>query len=1312
MTGVLFIVMAFSTVVFNTDNYAIEVEAGEELKDVTISNTRSKPRIPLTTETFIELDQPTEGEKFGYLDDVEIKGILYEDYNGNGSYDEGEDFPIANAPLHAFWAGEGEGIPTIYTNDEGSFSINIKNEEKYKGMTDVGVEYNGEFTVNGSEWFEAVQKLGFNDDGDWWLDVAPDGTHPDDGLFDAYFPSYDIIADDSQGLVDGKLDSSDIIKRDLGHPVNGPYAPTFFASRPAYDGELIDEELPNGLDDDGDWNPSTDDVGEDGIPDTSDTGEGNGFPDLGEPNVDEDINYTFFRAASRIPVNVSLWHQVDITFDVLLNGKVTERITIGDEITIKGRIKDVIDTAASMNNLPIKFEIFGYIVSDMVRTDSKGDFNYTLTEQNKINWDAVWNSAKVGKRSIKVIFDTEHWEPGVDYWLYPKTEEKFVRVYRTTYVEFEKVGDDAVGYLYKPIQINGTIRDNNGDPLTEKVSHDDGSTETILPDAYRLFFEWGTEMERFYDKREYDIATDGTFSINYIISDPYQILGPVTVTITLTTNLTQTYYQPCSGSNTYIVRGFTAMDLWIDQDQDGKKNEVVGKNKEGPTADFITRVPYKDSLGVTHNWQLVTVYGRLYNKERPTEGIAGRDVTVWWDEDLAGAKTVTTKSWQDLNKNGKEDDKEDGIFTFTRTIDVYSALGPIVANAEYLGEDSYYDSAYAQQTFYVVAATTVKINGGDVIKGENVTINGRLLDDRGTGIPSQNVSLYWEDREGDLFSGSGVYKFGGLLIDPSDKYDEFKLQEHFIGSVMTDSSGNFEFSNYEVPQDKSVGHSYIVAIYEGTTPPYSVSDAFIGSDSNQIPFNVTAYTIIDLKEKYKDIDFTRGDSFKIEGEIIEAYQGKKSTDYPVILEEEEVSKITFWIKSLPAGPEGENNVRIRDFKKGIFTYNGEIPRDLDTGIAPLEMRFEGTRKYLPSSRTTFHLIWTDTYFEIYRPEAVEIEGEGFKYAIKDLHQEEFDSKHKDFIEPGLQFTLGLFERNAPGDQQVPVPNATVWFNISSEESVFENFSKGKTDSLGLVTFTFTRPLVDSAWGHTLGTSFPEALNITVSFQGGQYRRESQVNILSNHNPAPEVVPPSAWDDFTSFWIYVIIVIIIIFLIAFFLFMAWYRKQQRIRGIKRIIKRAADQLIAGNEYTYVIFKSYQKLGAHLRKYGYLRRESETFREFEDAVRTALPVDRVSMDRFLGLLEEARYSQHDIGEDQRNKAIVNLRNIERSLERIIIDEGAALRALEKLEEDEVSETRIEIDGKPQAPVMPQLLKGAAKPPKELPGKTTPGGPGANP
>jgi hypothetical protein len=57
--------------------------------------------------------------------------------------------------------------------------------------------------------------------------------------------------------------------------------------------EMIDESRNNGIDDDGDWNPLTDDVGLDGVENTGDDGENDGVPTSGapyglpgEPNVD------------------------------------------------------------------------------------------------------------------------------------------------------------------------------------------------------------------------------------------------------------------------------------------------------------------------------------------------------------------------------------------------------------------------------------------------------------------------------------------------------------------------------------------------------------------------------------------------------------------------------------------------------------------------------------------------------------------------------------------------------------------------------------------------------------------------------------------------------------------------------------------------------------------------------------------------------------------------------------------------------------------------------------------------------------------
>ncbi|MBN2416315.1 hypothetical protein JXO52_10760 [bacterium] len=50
---------------------------------------------------------------------------------------------------------------------------------------------------------------------------------------------------------------------------------------------LIDERRDDGIDNDGDWNPEFDDVGNDGLIGTNDPGEGDGFPTPGEPNFDQ-----------------------------------------------------------------------------------------------------------------------------------------------------------------------------------------------------------------------------------------------------------------------------------------------------------------------------------------------------------------------------------------------------------------------------------------------------------------------------------------------------------------------------------------------------------------------------------------------------------------------------------------------------------------------------------------------------------------------------------------------------------------------------------------------------------------------------------------------------------------------------------------------------------------------------------------------------------------------------------------------------------------------------------------------------------------
>ena len=120
----------------------------------------------------------------------------------------------------------------------------------------------------------------------WYIDVRIGGPGPDfnDDLYDydttlGYARFYD---EDGIGLLPS------------GQTYPAGQLGLIFLQTPGIDDDnidndgdgMIDESPSDGIDNDNDWDPNTDDVGRDGIPGTSDPGEGNGIPDLGEPHFE------------------------------------------------------------------------------------------------------------------------------------------------------------------------------------------------------------------------------------------------------------------------------------------------------------------------------------------------------------------------------------------------------------------------------------------------------------------------------------------------------------------------------------------------------------------------------------------------------------------------------------------------------------------------------------------------------------------------------------------------------------------------------------------------------------------------------------------------------------------------------------------------------------------------------------------------------------------------------------------------------------------------------------------------------------------
>ncbi len=101
----------------------------------------------------------------------------------------------------------------------------------------------------------------------------------------------------------------------------------------------------------------------------------------------------------------------------------------------------------------------------------------------------------------------------------------------------------------------------------------------------------------------------------------------------------------------------------------------------------------------------------------------------------------------------------------------------------------------------------------------------------------------------------------------------------------------------------------------------------------------------------------------------------------------------------------------------------------------------------------------------------------------------------------------------------------------------------------------------------------------------------------------------------------------------------YRERRKIEILRGILTDSLMSLKASNNYIETIFKCYKDLIRYFRLRGAMKKVFETTREFEDVINKMLGgiISPMEMDMFFSIFEEARYSDHDIGSEQRDRAM---------------------------------------------------------------------------
>lgn len=1175
-------------------------------------------------------------KKVYYMENFIIEGELLEDNNSDGEKNSG-DYPLANEWVQFIWSDNTPFLVNSWnvTDENGTWKINLTADldsispqgdpnGKNPGVEFV-VSHMGSWTTSGqgSMFYNLTQK---DFDKLWDKAIGRD----DDG--DAAIKQYNEIDDDNDGVIDD----------------GRPGIPAFGAPEPSH-------LWYNGVDDDGD---GIIDDGYPGIPIMGDRKEGvdeedyNGLDDDGDGFIDEDPWAFIARRPSSKTLFIEIWHKTKITIEVEPD---LVDVGKGESVRVTGTLEDTSVPDYKMGPKTVRLFWDGNPVAETIANPQKIGFK----SEFEFIYTPPWTTS-AGPHDISVEFSPAFNKTN-NYFYDPSNATAVVYVRRPTGIIFDNI-DPLYGvtwvYRGQNIFINGTIVDKF---MYERQFIQTGPQLSVkgvdYGTKYRYSVQWGEPLQSFARMWSglFLIRPDGTFSIEYQLPANTQPLGPVTVTVE--TNFDQSrfhdpliYYSNAKNQTTFIVRSRTEIELFLDQNNNELNDEMEQTDSGEPLNTFITRKPFTGLDGKVYDWNIARIRGMLKDVEQSVGalkvGVPNQKVRIFWGFGQTWQQTMEIET----DQNGR--------FFWPYTVPPTHPLGPVPILAVYTTDyyTTYFDSSsvsdFDGKPFSVVSFTDLDINASIGIKGQAISVRGILKDDRGVGIGNRTITVFRRD----TWDGS----FAQIRANPGTR----------LGEAVTDATGKFIFREYVLEDRVNVGSIWIVARFAGSVEfpdpttyiRYYPNDAYMPALGTPSKLVVTSETEVVLRDVPTVL--VRGGEARLIGNVYESFQGKK------IERGVAGQAVTAYLKQ---GDEilriGVSRTRTDPEFNGYFEIKTtNVPDKLSVGEVTIIVEFtpelgpDGIPLYQVSRSEVEAQIWSQTRIQdIYF---------GPKDEDNDRRYDLREDQIKDWV-----FTFQVIEGSPTDTRGEPVQFGIVWMNITV--GPYTNSTRLQTDLRGRVNFNYTSKFKDSNTGVDFQiTDEQNKANMTISvkFVGKQYYRESVRIYPATYHRAktePPVTPPVLWI------LLVIFLILLIGIVALFFFYRWIEKRRRLKALKKIIKKAADQLETGNPYSAVIFRAYQKLGAHFRKYGFLRRDADTFREFEDAVRSALPIDDNSLNAFLDILEEARYSKHVIGEDHKESAIKALRGVERSLDNIILDEEAALRQMEIQDEDYV-ETEIVLKG----------------------------------
>lgn len=239
---------------------------------------------------------------------------------------------------------------------------------------------------------------------------------------------------------------------------------------------IVDESWTNGIDDDGDWNPETDDTGVDGVPNSGDEGENDGIPTAGDPfdiskpgepnfeftDIDESdmLGLTSFQhpafSAVRINNDERMWN------DYIQPGQFDTTKVSGDNVFLYGSGRFTLKSIYNVTASEVSDAIKRFSIALIVAQDRK-DLTINAKAVQRI-YNSGYQFAKPPAKPTLTLVPgdgkvTLFWNDVAENSIDPISKENDFEgyvIYRSTDVKFldQQTITDASGirFLYTPLK--------------------------------------------------------------------------------------------------------------------------------------------------------------------------------------------------------------------------------------------------------------------------------------------------------------------------------------------------------------------------------------------------------------------------------------------------------------------------------------------------------------------------------------------------------------------------------------------------------------------------------------------------------------------------------------------------------------------------------------------------------------------------------------------------------------------------------------------------------------------------------------------